>query len=317
MESIPQQTKPNKQKNSARWFKHDSGAHNDPKIYKLICEIGYQGYGIFWLTIELLRDAPGGRLSEEALKILYRKESVSDAAAQKFLDTALTLELLFLQDGFVFSERLTSDMEAMSAAGKKAGLASAQNKKLEGELNARQRASTVVDGVQRRPTDNLVLSPLVSSDLISSGKEGAGGKPIEARTAQPLPVPQTELERMAEDLLEPPESQAVKTSSVFISCGRRPLKKYPLIWMTRSELVQTIELFDKSSIPRAESKYVLQNIQAKLTDLVAKGGDPSKKSGYSWVTGFGLTDYLDQRKKKLDLARSETYLANAKEAARV
>ena len=43
---------------SNRYFPHDSNAKDDPKCVLLIDEMGLEGYGIFWMLIEVLREQP-------------------------------------------------------------------------------------------------------------------------------------------------------------------------------------------------------------------------------------------------------------------
>lgn len=42
----------------AYWFSHDSNAKDDPKCMLLIDQLGLEGYGIYWVLIEILRDQP-------------------------------------------------------------------------------------------------------------------------------------------------------------------------------------------------------------------------------------------------------------------
>jgi len=42
----------------AYYFSHDSNAKDDPKCVLLIEQLGLEGYGIFWVLIETLRDQP-------------------------------------------------------------------------------------------------------------------------------------------------------------------------------------------------------------------------------------------------------------------
>lgn len=42
----------------AYYFSHDSNAKDDPKCVMLIEELGLEGYGIYWVLIETLRDQP-------------------------------------------------------------------------------------------------------------------------------------------------------------------------------------------------------------------------------------------------------------------
>jgi hypothetical protein len=45
-------------KKDAYYFSHDSNAKDDPKCVMLIDQLGLEGYGIYWVLIELLRDQP-------------------------------------------------------------------------------------------------------------------------------------------------------------------------------------------------------------------------------------------------------------------
>lgn len=42
----------------AYYFTHDSNAKDDPKCALLIDQLGMEGYGIYWMLIEVLRDQP-------------------------------------------------------------------------------------------------------------------------------------------------------------------------------------------------------------------------------------------------------------------
>ena len=43
-------------KKDSYWFSHDSNAKDDPKCMLLMDQLGLEGYGIYWVLIEILRD---------------------------------------------------------------------------------------------------------------------------------------------------------------------------------------------------------------------------------------------------------------------
>jgi hypothetical protein len=57
----------------AFWFQHDSNARDDPKCSLLIDQLGLEGYGIYWVLLETLRDQPGYRYPLALLPMLARK----------------------------------------------------------------------------------------------------------------------------------------------------------------------------------------------------------------------------------------------------
>lgn len=57
----------------AFWFSHDSNAKEDPKIMILIDQLGLEGYGMFWVLVETLRDQPDYKYPLELVPVLARR----------------------------------------------------------------------------------------------------------------------------------------------------------------------------------------------------------------------------------------------------
>jgi hypothetical protein len=57
----------------AYWFSHDSNARDDQRCVMLIEQLGLEGYGIYWILIETLRDQPGYRYPLALLPSLARR----------------------------------------------------------------------------------------------------------------------------------------------------------------------------------------------------------------------------------------------------
>lgn len=61
----------------AYYFPHDSNAKDDPKIIQLVEQLGLEGYGIFWVLIEILREQPDYRYPLAAVPGLARRYSTT------------------------------------------------------------------------------------------------------------------------------------------------------------------------------------------------------------------------------------------------
>lgn len=59
--------------NNAYYFSHDSNAKDDPKCMLLIDQLGLEGYGIYWVLIEVLRDQPEYKYPLNLIPILARR----------------------------------------------------------------------------------------------------------------------------------------------------------------------------------------------------------------------------------------------------
>lgn len=63
--------------NAAYWFKHDTNAKDDYKCMLLIDQLGLEGYGIYWVLIETLREQEGYRYPIAMLPILAKRYGTS------------------------------------------------------------------------------------------------------------------------------------------------------------------------------------------------------------------------------------------------
>lgn len=95
----------------AYWFKHDSNAKDDPKCIILIEELGLEGYGIFWVLIETLRDQPELEASLRILPAIARRYNTS---FEKVKSVVFRYELFsVVDDKFFFSESLKERMKPL------------------------------------------------------------------------------------------------------------------------------------------------------------------------------------------------------------
>lgn len=108
----------------AYYFSHDSNAKDDPKCVLLMEKLGLEGYGIFWVLVETLRDQPEFKYPLNLIPSLARKYYTK---AAKMKTVIFSHELFLIEnDEFFFSESLNRRMEIyiekrkkLSEAGKK------------------------------------------------------------------------------------------------------------------------------------------------------------------------------------------------------
>lgn len=125
----------------AVYFSHDSNAKDDPKCMLLIDQLGLEGYGAFWILIEILREQPGYRCPISLLPILAKRYNITAAK----LETVVRSFGLFViaEDSFFFSNSLNKRMNVMceksdrrKAAALKAGLKSGEVRRLKAMSNS-------------------------------------------------------------------------------------------------------------------------------------------------------------------------------------
>ncbi|MCF8227006.1 MAG: DUF4373 domain-containing protein [Bacteroidales bacterium] len=114
----------------AYWFKHDSNAKDDPKVMLLIDELGLEGYGIFWVLVELLRDQADYRYPLALIPSIARRYNTSD---KKMLTVISNYGLFIIEkEQFFYSNSLKERMAVLDARreqAREAGIASGKSRK--------------------------------------------------------------------------------------------------------------------------------------------------------------------------------------------
>lgn len=97
-----------KTKKDAYYFSHDSNAKDDPKCVLLIDQLGLEGYGIFWILVETLRDQPDFKYPLKLIPPLSKRYNTS---AEKMKTVVSSYGLFNIEnDTFFFSESLNRRM---------------------------------------------------------------------------------------------------------------------------------------------------------------------------------------------------------------
>lgn len=115
----------------AYYFSHDSNAKDDPKCVLLIEQLGLEGYGIFWVLIEILRDQQEYKYPMNLIPSIARKYNTS---TEKVKTVILNYDLFNIEnEQFFYSNSLLNRMnkyELKCAGARKAGQISAEKRKL-------------------------------------------------------------------------------------------------------------------------------------------------------------------------------------------
>lgn len=93
----------------AYYFPHDSNAQQDEKILALRMKFGWEGYGIYWALIEILRDASDYQLSKDYNRIAFQLRT--DASKIKSIVEDFGLFAFTDESECIYSESLNRRMQ--------------------------------------------------------------------------------------------------------------------------------------------------------------------------------------------------------------
>lgn len=96
----------------AYYFSHDSNARNDEKVLDMRAKYGYEGYGLYWAIIEIMRDATGHKLQKNKINPLSIAINYDCEKLEIFIDDCISEFKLFVSDnGNYYSNRLLRSMK--------------------------------------------------------------------------------------------------------------------------------------------------------------------------------------------------------------
>jgi len=92
----------------AYYFSHDSNAKDDPKCVMLIEQLGLEGYGIYWVLIEMLRDQPEYKYPLSLIPAISRRYNTT---SEKMKTVIGNYGLFTVDENDFFSPALMKRME--------------------------------------------------------------------------------------------------------------------------------------------------------------------------------------------------------------
>jgi hypothetical protein len=103
-------------KQEVYWFKHDGNAHRDIKIIEMMGVYGAEGYGWFWILLELMREATDYKLKyagKYGIKTLAQEMRAEPERLKEFIDDCINeFELFQADDKYFWSPSFLRRMSA-------------------------------------------------------------------------------------------------------------------------------------------------------------------------------------------------------------
>lgn len=98
------------QKNSCDYFTHDNDMRNHRKVKSIRNKFGIQGYAVWSMLLEYLTGIDGNEFeySDLEFELISGDFGVSVTEIQNVVDYCIKLEMLFVNNGFVYSESLNN-----------------------------------------------------------------------------------------------------------------------------------------------------------------------------------------------------------------
>lgn len=149
-------------------FTHDADARNDTKMIKLRMKFGYEGYGLWWALIEILRSSSYYHIARSDLNVIAFDMRYDSEKLAAFVQYCIEIDSFKEENGYIYSPSLLRRMqayeEAKSARSERAKLAWEQKKRQQ-KANAKHMHST--EGAP--PTKDNSIQTNKNKDLKNNG----------------------------------------------------------------------------------------------------------------------------------------------------
>jgi hypothetical protein len=145
------------------FFRHDFNAHEDERILDLRMEHGMEGYGVYWLLIELLAASSNYKLEANPKRIAFAHSADPQVVSSVINDFGL----FQVEENSFYSKSLTIRMERLDEIKEKRSIAGRKGGKV--KANAKQMLSKCQANESKRQAN--LSKPLANT---SRGEESIG-----------------------------------------------------------------------------------------------------------------------------------------------
>lgn len=277
-------------------FLHDSNAHRNPQITELRRTHGSQGYGIFWLLIEVLRESTDNKLHHNDLAAvaynLHEDVDILESVVQRCCDL-----FLFVQDDESFwSDGLNKRVSAYLDSRKKVSQARREAGKKSGEARRKKQDEQKGTKTNKHEQDANSVEHLskvkLSKDKLSEVKKSKFENISDWAKDQGIDL--LGLDKYF-DIPDPNDRD-------WVSLERLPLKSCPQIKLQPGDLEYSLSLFNDAGLPQSWYKHVFRAAYANCQEQI-KAGKPEHLCRYiPAIQGYALQQvvktYIDSERAK-------------------
>ena len=150
--------------------------------------------------------------------------------------------------------------------------------------------------------DKQTLDIDIDNEIDINNKKNSPPKP------PPLEIQTSKYFEVAKAALVPDNDPSIQSDNRYTNAGRKPLVKYPKIWLSIFVLADTLEQYEISGIPIDERNYhhkAFKTVQSKLETYEQEGKPTKSVSCYSWLTNWAMHEVLESIIKTNRLKKSE------------
>lgn len=288
------------------YFPHDTDASHDEKIEAMEAEFGLEGYAFVFKLLERIYRAGGilaitPQVTPQITQVVMPQET--RPVSRELLATRVFGWSVDKFDRFLCGAIRLGIFDSTLAH--QGVLTSNGIQKRFNEVSRRRKGHQPVIATLT-PQETPAVTPAERGESKAVLKESS----IKAEESKALPptLPQKELtkfEKMAEErLCRPTGTEPWERDPRYVNAGRRPMLRYPELWLSTPEAAAVFECWDQAHIPHERWKKMLMAAEARAKTPKVDGRSNGNICVFNWLISFIMQDEV---KALAEEARRDRY----------
>lgn len=243
---------------------------------------GHAGVVFYWRILLAIGEREGAFLPRRYAIRAGEEVGVSSDKAESYL-ASLVAEGLLQFD--IDSESYTSNdirEDQESLAGKRERWRKANSSRL-----------------QRGNSDDaaMILNTeyLNTEDLNNNKKVVSAPEIRSTATEEPAPEDDEYTAAAKQALIAPTGAEAWELSAAYMNLGRRPLRKFPRVFLSVPELSDVMRQYDAAGIPPERLHDALHKADGRLSQGMVGGKSPERQAAYNWLIGWIKNEVIQEQ----------------------
>jgi len=254
------------------YIRFDTDFFDKPKVKAFLQKYGQENVNLFIRILCAIGRSTDGRINRDCADALIYDARIENKQGWEVIIYLLENELLTGTPTKISNPRVLDDSQAL----------------------ARKRNATNERVRKHRSQKKQIEAEQAQSDVLET---------VKTQVSQLEKSGDRHIDLARRKLVSEQEGGEWRTDNRYILAGRRPMRDYPLIWLSEPELAEISKRLEASDIPPDCYKDLFLRAQGLLVTKAANGENTKNVAVFNWLTGFLFNDVLEQIIKTNRLAK--------------
>ncbi len=277
------------------WYKKTIVDRRCKGFKKFKARHGFDGLGIISEFADLSFETWNGIVPRSELNLIQNDIGVDMDRLQVIIEDAKAAGLMFEDERGIFVDKVPESKESLDRTRE-------ETRKRVAEFRERQKTNSLNE-TKDLENCNALHNTVRNDSTYLSNTSNTSDNSLNKETVI-IETDWTPDDPLAEWMADANSQFDFQNPVQCLSSGRRPLKKYPNIWITPSELAECFRNYDKI-IPKDEWRRVFQKVDTFARDQIQTGVKPQRVRCASALMGWAKREVVAELNEETKLKKNK------------